>query len=55
MAFTDAFKNISSNSVNLPLLGSVGIPVLILGGLAAYLLLFRRKGRITSVTTRYRK
>ena len=41
--------------INLPLVGSVALPVVLIGGLAAYFLIFKRKGKITSVTTRYRK
>ena len=48
---TDAFKNIAGNSVNLPLIGAVSVPVLIGGGLLLFMLL--RKKRVTSVTTRY--
>lgn len=53
MALTDAFKNISGNSINLPLIGAVSVPVLI--GIGALLFLTLRKKRVTSVTTRYGK
>lgn len=53
MAFTDLFKNISSNNINLPVVGAISIPILIGGGLLLFLLL--RKKRVTSITTRYGK
>jgi hypothetical protein len=55
MAITDGLKNIAGNQINLPVLGAISVPVVIIGAAALYFLVFRRKGRITSVTTRYRK
>jgi hypothetical protein len=55
MAIIDGLKNIAGNSINVPVLGAISVPVAIIGGMALYFLVFRRKGRITSVTTRYRK
>ena len=46
---------LTSRSFNLPLIGAVSLPIAVAGGLAVYFLVFKRKGRITSVTTRYRK
>ena len=48
-------ETLTSRSVSLPVLGTIGLPIAIIGGLAAYFLIFKRKGKITSVTTRYRK
>ena len=48
-------NTLTSRSFNLPLVGAIGIPTAVIGGLALYFLVIKRKGRITSVTTRYRK
>ena len=53
MAITDGLKSIIGNQINLPLIGSVSVPVVIGTGLLLFLLL--RKKRVTSVTTRYGK
>ena len=46
---------LTSRSVSLPLIGTIGLPIAAVGALAFYFLVLKRKGRITSVTTRYRK
>ena len=50
---TDNLKNIASNSINLPLIGAISVPVAIGGAVLLFMLL--RKKRVTSVTTRYGK
>ena len=46
---------LTTRSFNLPVIGAISLPVAVVGGLAVYFLVFKRKGKITSVTTRYRK
>jgi len=48
-----ALEELTSRHINLPILGTIGLPLAAIGGLALYFLVFRRKGRISSVTTRY--
>lgn len=51
MALTDGLKNIAGNTINLPLIGAVSVPVVI--GIGLLLFMTLRKKRVTSVTTRY--
>jgi len=46
---------ILSKSVSLPVVGVVSLPVALGVGALIYFAFFRKKGRVTSVTTRYGK
>ena len=48
-------EELTTRHINLPFLGTVGLPLAVAGGLALYFFVFKRKGKITSVTTRYRR
>lgn len=46
---------ILGKSVSLPVIGAVSLPVAIGVGALIYFAFFRKKGRVTSVLTRYSK
>lgn len=53
MAITDGLKSVIGNQINLPLIGAVSLPILLVGGFIVLKLLTKK--RVTSVTTRYGK